>query len=111
VVALHVGLQHRGDPGPLCFGRRYVALDEVGMGVDYREFARRRASEQIRSAGRLVVQELAKEHANKPRGPGPVLQAVSPWESFRAQAGRMSWLSTRQPVSALDKKGYGNSAR
>jgi hypothetical protein len=62
VVGLDVGLDDGGDLGALCFGQRDVFVDEVDVRVDDREPPDGLAAEQVRSAGGVVVEELAEVH-------------------------------------------------
>jgi hypothetical protein len=39
MVRLDMRLQHSGDPGALCAGRRDVVIDKIGVGVDHGELA------------------------------------------------------------------------
>ena len=66
VIGLDVGLDHGGDLRALRLRGGDVVVDEVRVGVDHCELARRLTAEQIRGAGRLVVQELTEVHE-----PGP----------------------------------------
>ena len=63
VVGLHVRLEDRDDRRALGLGEREVLVDQVDVRIDDREPPVRLAAEQVRGAGRLVVQQLAEEHA------------------------------------------------
>ena len=68
MIGLHVGLQGGDDLCPLALGAGDVVVDEVDVGVDDGERALGLAAEQIRGAGRLVVEELSEVHAGPPGG-------------------------------------------
>jgi hypothetical protein len=66
VIGLDVGLEHRGDPRALRLRAGDVPIDQVDVRVHHGELARGLATEQVRRASRLVVQELAEEHLRAP---------------------------------------------
>ena len=63
MIGLYVGLEGRDDRDALRLGQRDVVVNQIDMRVDYRELGLGLAAEEIGGAGRLVVEELAKEHA------------------------------------------------
>ena len=63
MVGLDVGLEHGDDRHALRLGDRQVLVDEIHVRVDDRELPMRCTAEQVRGAGRVVVEQLAEEHA------------------------------------------------
>ena len=63
VVGLHVRLEHGDDLRALRLGQRDVLVDEIDVRVDDGERAVRLAAQEIRGAGRVVVQQLSEVHA------------------------------------------------
>jgi hypothetical protein len=62
VIRLDMRLEHRGDRGADTLGFCEVAVDQAFMWVEDGEFPLREAPEEVRRAGRLLVEEGAEDH-------------------------------------------------
>ena len=67
VISLNMRLEHGDDRRADALGLGEVALDERLVRVDYRELLVCQTAEEVRGAGRLVVEEGTQDHVPRLR--------------------------------------------